>query len=299
MVAVRRRFAAMRLRPALGATLFAATALAAAPAAADTSNVSVQFQAFGPSQTDILPGETVQWDNVSERTHTVTADDGSFDSGELPGGSSFAQEFDADGLYAYHCTIHPGMVGEIDVREVTLGPLPTAAVPAGDKVELDGRTAAPDLPVRIARDTGSGFVSVATATPSVDGTWRVQVPATQTGDYRAENDRGASETRRLLVSNRKVVLTPTRAGVSVRVTPALPYAHVVLQEFLRDRFGWWPLQFERLDYVSEASFKVARPARVRVALVDKDGWTPLTTSRALVLKRAPARPAAPGRSAAR
>jgi hypothetical protein len=237
----------------------------------------------------VLPGESVTWQNVSDRTHTVTADDGSFDSGEVAGGASFTQQFGAAGAYAYHCTIHPDMVGEIDVREVTLGPLPTAAVPAGDKVELDGRTAVPDLPVRVERDTGTGFTSVATATAAPDGTWHVQVPATETANYQAENDRGASETRRLLVSDRKVVVRATRAGVSVQVTPALPYAHIVLQEFLRERFGWWPAQFKRLDYVSEASFKVARPARVRVALVDQDGWTPLTTSRVVALGP-PARP---------
>lgn len=281
------------------ATVAAAVVLAAAPAAADTGQVSIQFQAFGPSQIDVLPGESVTWQNASDRTHTVTADDGSFDSGEVAGGGTFTQQFGAPGAYAYHCTIHPDMVGEIDVREVTLEALPTAAVPQGDKVELDGRTAAPDLPVRIDRDTGTGFTSVATATPAPDGAWHVQVPAEQTADYRASNDRGASETRRLFVSDRKVTITATRSGVSVKVTPALPYGQVVLQEFLRERFGWWPERFARLDYVSEASFKVARPARVRVALVDKDGWTALTTSRVLVLRRGPARPAGSGRSARR
>jgi plastocyanin len=287
------------MRAAAIASLATVAWLAAAPALADTSNVSIQFQTFGPAQIDVLPGETVEWDNVSARTHTVTADDGSFDSGDVVGGSSFAREFDADGTYAYHCTIHPGMVGEIDVREVTLAPLPTATVPAGQRIELDGRTATPEAPVRIERDTGTGFTSVATATPAADGTWRAEVPATQTADFRASNDRGASETRRLLVSNRKVVVTATRSGVSVKVTPALPYAHVVLQQYLRERFGWWPERFARLDYVSEASFRVARPARVRVALVDKDGWTPLATSRELVLRRAPARPAGSGRSGRR
>ena len=271
-------------RVALG-VLVAALALSVPAGAADApAQVNIQFAAFGPDPVDVLPGESVAWENVSDRTHTVTADDGSFDSGELAGGSRFAQRFDAAGAYPYHCSLHPGMVGEVDVRQVTLGPLPTAPVPAGDKVEFAGRTADPGAPVRVERAAGGGFTPVASATPSADGSWSVSVAASQTGDYRASTAAGSSESRRLLVSDRRVVVRATRRGVTVRVTPALPYAHVVLQQDLRERFGWWPARRGRLDYVSEASFAVARPARVRVALVDKDGWTPLVTSRVLVLR---------------
>ena len=126
---------------------------------------------------------------------------------------------------------------------------------------------------------------MATAAPAGDGTWTATIPATQTGDYRAENATGVSETRRLLVSDRKVLVRATRAGVSVTVTPALPYGQVVLQQYLRRHFGWWPQRRARLDYVSQATFAVRRPARVRVALVDKDGWTPIATSSVVVLGR--------------
>ena len=275
------------MRRAAVAGLLAALALAVpAAAAGGPAQVSIQFAAFGPDPVDVLPGESVQWENASERTHTVTAADGSFDSGELTNGDTFTHAFDTAGTYAYACTIHPSMTGEIDVRHVTLEPLPTAAVPAGQMVDFDGRTDDTTAPVRIQLDTGSGFATVARATPAADGTWSAPVPATHTGDYRAVTDAGPSETRRLLVSDRKVVVHATRSGISVTVTPALPYARIVLQEHLRERFGWWPARFTRLDYVSAATFKVARPARVRVALLDKDGWTPLVTSRELVLTRA-------------
>ena len=273
------------MRLAFAGAAAAALALAVPASAAGPQQVSIQFAAFGPDPVDVLPGESVHWENVSDRTHTVTADDGSFGSGELAGGDTFDHEFGDAGAYAYHCTIHPSMTGEIDVRRVTLGPLPTAAVPAGEKVDFDGRTADPGMTVRIQRDTGSGFATVASATPAGDGTWSASVPATQTGDYRAATDAGVSESRRLLVSDRKVLVRATRRGVTVTVTPALPYGRIVLQERLRERFGWWPARFARLDYVSEATFTVTRPARVRVALVDKDGWTPLVLSRELVLRR--------------
>ena len=256
--------------------------------------INVQFQAFGPDQQDILPGETVQWNNVSERTHTVTADDGSFDSGDLEPAATFAREFDSPGTFAYHCRKHEGMTGEIDVRPVILGPLPTAAIPAGDQVEFEGRTADPSQPVRIERSTGGAFREIGSATPAPDGTWKTMIAAQATGDYRAANEAGVSGTRHVVVSDRKVLVRSTKRGIAVTVVPALPYARVVLQQDLRERFGWWPAQIARLDYVSAASFTVMRPARVRVVLVDKDGWTALATSPELVLghlKRTRAKPA--------
>jgi plastocyanin len=254
-----------------------------AGASAATLPVSIQFQAFGPSQLDVLPGETVEWDNVSERAHTVTADDGSFDSGDVDPGVKFAVAFPDVGAFAYHCTKHAGMIGEIDVQPVILDTLPTAAVPAGDQVEFSGRTSDPAERVRVERSTGGAFQTIATAQPAADGSWKTSVAAQSTGDYRASIDSGASQTRHLIVSDRKVLVRATSRGVAVTVTPALPYARVALQEDLRERFGWWTTKLTRLDYVSSASFNVTRPARVRVLLVDKDGWTALATSQVLTL----------------
>ena len=262
----------------------AAVALAfPAGAAAATFPVSIQFQDFGPGQLDLLPGETVRWENVSERTHTVTADDASFDSGDVDPGVTFTREFDTPGAFGYHCTKHAGMVGEVDVQPVILGPLPTAPIPAGDLVELEGRTSDPSQPVVIQRSTSGEFRAIASATPAADGSWKTRVAAQATGDYRASIDAGVSAAQHLIVSDRKVLVRATRAGLAVSVVPPLPYARIVLQEELAERFGWWPARRTRLDYVSAAAFRVARPARVRVVLVDKDGWTPLATSAVVTL----------------
>lgn len=266
-----------------------ATASASPPSSPSSPvGVNIQFAAFGPAQLDLLPGETVTWKNVSDRRHTVYADNGSFASGDLFNGNTFARQFPVVGAYAYHCTVHPGMTGEIDVRQVTLKPLATAVVTPGEKVQLQGRTADPGEPVRIERADGASFTAVATAAPAPDGTWSASFTATQTADYRAANSHGASESRRLLVTGRKIRIRATRRGIAVRVTPALPNQRVVLQQYLLERFGWWPTKSARLDYLSYATFRVKRPARVRVVLVGPDGWTPLVTSKVLKLKR-PAR----------
>jgi hypothetical protein len=242
----------------------------------------VQFSAYGPSQLDVLPGTSVVWSNVSQRTHTVTADDETFDSGHLDPGARFSVTFARPGTYTYHCTIHSSIRGEIDVRRVILDTLPTAAVPLGTKVDFSGLTADSRKPVLIQRRvSGSRFATVASATAAPGGTWHVAVPASVTGDYRAVSGADASEVRRLLVGVRKVDLHLTRAGVSVEVTPSAPYAPILVEVYRRERFGWWPIAHRRLDYVSEAELRVPKGVRVRVVLVDRDGWTPLATSRAV------------------
>jgi plastocyanin len=273
------------MRRALLCSLVAAT-VGAAPAHAAAIPIAVLFQAFSPSQIDALPGDAITWSNISERTHTVTADDGSFDAGELLGGNSFTTTAGAPGTYVYHCIIHAGMTGEIDVRRVILGLLPPVAVPAGEQIPISGRTADPQQPVTIERDIGAGFHPVGTAIPAPDGSWSTAIAAETTGDYRAVVGLDASQTRRLLVIDRRVDITPTKRGIHVTVTPSLPYGRLLLERNTRQRFGWFPVARRRLDYLSRADFGISRPATVRVSIVDRDSWTPLATSAPLHLRAA-------------
>jgi plastocyanin len=272
----------MRRALSLGALLLA---LGAAPCRAAEIPVTALFQSFSPNLIDALPGDEVVWTNVSERTHTVTADGGSFDSGDLTPEGAFAITAGEPATYLYHCTIHAGMTGELDVWNVILEPLPPAAIPAGEPVAFSGRTATPQLPVAIERDAGSGFHQVGQAVPAPDGSWSVSLPAETTADYRAASGTDTSRIRRLLVLDRRVDVTPTRRGIHVTITPQLPYGRVLLERNLRERFGWYPVARRRLDYLSRADFRVAHPANVRVLLVDRDGWTPLATSPVVHLPR--------------
>lgn len=248
--------------------------------------VSIEFSDYRPDLQDVLPGETVLWSNVSTRTHTVTSDTGLFDSGDVTSGGRFSFTFNEPGSYRYHCTIHTTIVGEIDVRRVTLGAVPTAPLAVGTKVELDGRTADPAQPVTIQRRAeGAAFQTVATVQPGSDGTWKATVTADATADYRAAVGGDASETRRLIVQTRRISLQPAPDGISVTVAPSAPYSKFLVEVFLRERFGWWPVASGRVNYVSQADVKLKGPARVRAVLVDKDGWTPLATSKVVVLKK--------------
>lgn len=48
-------------------------------------------------------------------THSIVADDLSFNSGDLPPGAAFDHRFQAEGAYAYHCSLHPTMTGTVIV----------------------------------------------------------------------------------------------------------------------------------------------------------------------------------------
>src|SRR5215831_13070435 len=64
---------------------------------------------FQPAELTVHPGETVEFKNEDIFAHTVTADDGSFDSGLIQPGSSWKMTVQKSGTIAYHCTPHPNM----------------------------------------------------------------------------------------------------------------------------------------------------------------------------------------------
>jgi plastocyanin len=94
-------------------------------------DVSVVDFAFEPGTVSVPVGATVTWTNTGTRPHTVTADDGSFDSGRLDPGEQFSQTFDQPGTFTYHCGFHPEMQGSIVVADSQEEAAPSAeATPA-------------------------------------------------------------------------------------------------------------------------------------------------------------------------
>jgi len=99
------------------AILSVAALLISAPAASaqDDMTVSIRDFSFDPGQITVAPGTTVTWTNEGPSPHTTTADDGSWDSGELQQGEDFSFTFDKPGTYTYHCSIHPDMTASVKV----------------------------------------------------------------------------------------------------------------------------------------------------------------------------------------
>jgi plastocyanin len=61
-------------------------------------------------------GDKVTWVNNGEDVHTVTADDGSFDSGDMKHGASWSYTFTSPGTYTYFCVPHPWMAATVVVN---------------------------------------------------------------------------------------------------------------------------------------------------------------------------------------
>jgi plastocyanin len=77
--------------------------------------VSIYNSAFSIGTLNVAAGTTVTWTNNDGMTHTVTADDGSFDSGNIAPGGTFTFKFISAGTVGYHCKIHSGMKASVVV----------------------------------------------------------------------------------------------------------------------------------------------------------------------------------------
>lgn len=65
------------------------------------------------SKTITVPvGTTVIWTHNGNFPHTVTLDNGSYDSGNLSSGDIVSFTFTEAGTYNYHCSIHGGPSGQ-------------------------------------------------------------------------------------------------------------------------------------------------------------------------------------------
>ena len=81
----------------------------------DARSVGIGDNFFDPPDVAVEPGSTITWTNNGDEPHTVTADDGSFDSERLNPGDSYTVAFGGQGTVTYHCEIHPEMRGSVTV----------------------------------------------------------------------------------------------------------------------------------------------------------------------------------------
>jgi plastocyanin len=83
----------------------------AAPAAVKIDNFS-----FGPQTVTVPVGATVTWTNADDIPHTAVSTEGVFKSKVMDTDEKFSYTFTKAGTYAYYCTIHPKMTGQIVVQ---------------------------------------------------------------------------------------------------------------------------------------------------------------------------------------
>jgi plastocyanin len=83
--------------------------------------------AYSPSPASVSGGSTVTWNNIDSTPHTATADDGSFDTGIISGGSSGSIVISVNSgvsTIPYHCSVHPEMRGTLQV--IALSTIPSS-----------------------------------------------------------------------------------------------------------------------------------------------------------------------------
>ena len=105
---------------ALSASL-AIFALTGPPSAQAAAAVIAQETTFSPPTLTVPAGTTVTWTNTDQAAHTVTADDGSFDTGFVAAGQTVSLTFATPGTYPYYCIPHgapggAGMAGVVVVQ---------------------------------------------------------------------------------------------------------------------------------------------------------------------------------------
>ena len=98
-----------------GSALLAAVG---AVSAADRTVTMVDL-AFEPSTVEIVAGDTVTWMNEGAAPHDATGD--GWATPLLMTGESASVTFDAAGTYAYICSIHPEMTGQVVVTAASGG----------------------------------------------------------------------------------------------------------------------------------------------------------------------------------
>jgi plastocyanin len=85
------------------------------PMPSPLSIIHIKNFAYVPDTVTIPPGALVKFVEDDETPHTVTASDGSFDSGNLNQKQTWTHVFAKAGTYAYYCAYHTYMKGKVIV----------------------------------------------------------------------------------------------------------------------------------------------------------------------------------------
>lgn len=78
--------------------------------------VRVDNFTFVPTTLTIRVNSTVTWVNKDDVPHVIASDAGLFRSSALDTDDKYSHTFTKPGTYAYYCSLHPKMMGQIVVK---------------------------------------------------------------------------------------------------------------------------------------------------------------------------------------
>jgi len=103
--------------PAQSTTTTEPTATGAAGGSAEsTDRIDIADFKYDPEAVTVSTGSEITWTNSDEAAHTATADEGSFDTGDLDRGDAKSVTFAEPGTFTYYCRFHPFMKGTVEVQ---------------------------------------------------------------------------------------------------------------------------------------------------------------------------------------
>lgn len=94
----------------------AASVLLAADPPPKVHQVSIENLAFKPIRLDVQAGDIVEWQNDDLVPHTATAQDQSWDTGQLAPGAKGRVTVTKPGMVQYFCLYHPQMKASVVVK---------------------------------------------------------------------------------------------------------------------------------------------------------------------------------------
>jgi plastocyanin len=126
---------------------------------------------FDPVEITVPAGTTVVWQNKGQLDHTATAENGSFDSGNLKPGGSFQFKFSTPGDYKYFCTPHKdlGMIGVVHVSGATAATAPGATTTTAAATATTATTRASAAPTTTTTANAGASSTTTTATTAANG----------------------------------------------------------------------------------------------------------------------------------
>ena len=102
--------------PAATSGATSAAAVCTEPAAGTAADVEASVGGNEWSAVSAAVGEVITWTNSDAVPHKVGLDDGSCTmSANITGDAPQSLVFNVAGSFPFHCTIHPGMKGTIDI----------------------------------------------------------------------------------------------------------------------------------------------------------------------------------------
>ena len=92
-----------------------AATTAASPAGVPGTQIQIKDFAFTPVNLRASAGDEILVRNTDGVVHTMTAEDKSFDTGNIEGNSEKSLKMSDEGTFRYFCNIHQSMKGTITV----------------------------------------------------------------------------------------------------------------------------------------------------------------------------------------